>query len=357
MVIWRSHNCFTLDMKKQLTRLLDLISNLIPLHLYPILMKRDGIDFFYHAVSDEPMDHARHLYPVVPVVQFEDALDYLRERYPFVSYNLIHAHRIAGESLPKNSVHISFDDGFAECFSVVRPVLLKRSITCTFFISTDWIDNQAMFYRNKISLCVDRLRGNPSLISEIDTWAPDAPTLDAVVQWLKEFRLSDIEKIDAVCDALGVDWETFLQESQPYLTIPQIQQMHAEGFTIGAHTKTHRKLKDLPDAEIEEEIVESCRRIREITGQEIVPFSFPHSAFGIDRALLADIRARHPIIGLLFDTKGVRKDENFIVNRVWAERPLTPERKLHSLPEVLHNAYQEAWVDELMGWGRKLRDV
>ena len=131
--------------------------------------------------------------------------------------------------------------------------------------------------------------------------------------------------------------------------------MHAEGFTIGAHTKTHRKLKDLSDAEIEEEIIESCMAIKEITGQDVVPFSFPHSAFGIERGLLGDIRARHPFVGLLFDTKGVRKDENYIVNRVWAERALTPERRLHSLPEVLHNAYQEAWMDEMMDAARRIK--
>jgi len=209
-------------------------------------------------------------------------------------------------------------------------------------------------------LCIEHLHDNPADISLLRDLTLNAPTLDAtasnaVIQWLKELRLPDEDTINEVCRILGVDWETFLGENQPYLTISQIQQMHAEGFTIGAHTITHRKLKDLSDAEIEEEIVESCLVIQEITGQEIVPFSFPHSAFGIDRSLLSYIRAMHSFVGLLFDTKGVRKDENFIVNRVWAEQPLTPERKLHSLPEVLRNAYQEAWVDGVMELGRKLR--
>jgi len=303
-------------MKNIIIQFIELLAKLIPLWLYPIVIRRKSVDFFYHAVSDQPMEHARHLYPIVPVAQFEGALDYLCSRYQFVPYTSLHAHRTEAEALPSKAVHLSFDDGFAECFSVVRPLLMERSIPCTFFLSTDWIDNQAMFYRNKISLCVERLLVDPSSLSQLDALTSDVSTIDAAIQWLKALSFSDVKTIDALGDALGVEWETFLVEVQPYLTSAQIQQMHAEGFTIGAHTKSHRKLKDLSDAEIEEEIVASCQIIQEITGQEIVPFSFPHSAFGIDRGLLFSIRVRHPFVGLLFDTKGVRKDENFIVNRV-----------------------------------------
>ncbi len=342
-------------MKKILTWLLERLARLIPLWLYPLFVRRASIDFFYHAVSDEPMEHARHLYPVVPVAQFEEALLFLKERYQFISYARLHAARISGEALPANAVHLSFDDGFQECFSVVRPILMDYSIPCTFFLTTDWIDNRAMFYRNKISLCIDRLRADPSTLPRLGSLTPGDLTLEATIGWLKELRLPDEDVINQVCRQLAVDWEKFLCESQPYLTTSQVQQMTAEGFTIGAHTKTHRKLRDLSDAEIEEEIVESCREVQGITGQEIVPFSFPHSAFGIDRGLLFSIRVRYPFVGLLFDTKGVRKDDSFMVNRVWAERPLTPERVLHPLPQVLHNAYQEAWVDEVMGLARRIK--
>ncbi len=349
-------------MKNQILTILRSVARRIPLGLYPLLLRRESIGVFYHAVSAEKMTHARHLYPVVPVERFEDALNYLRKRYQFVPYSLLHTHYTEGEKLPAKAVHLSFDDGFAECFSVARPLLLEMSLPCTFFLATNWIDNRAMFYRNKVSLCIEAIK-SPTFELQPTTFehlAPEAfETKAAVIQWLKELRLPDEALINNVCRALDVDWESFLEKQQPYLTPSQIQQMHSEGFTIGAHTRTHRKLKDISDAEIEEEIVASCRAIQEITGQDVVPFSFPHSAFGVDRGLLLSIRARYPFVGLMFDTKGVRLDEKFILNRVWAERPL-PSLKRGSegvLPlfEVLHHAYQEAWVDEIMGMGRQLR--
>jgi len=339
-------------MRRGLTITLTGIARLIPAGLYPRLVRRSSLDFFYHAVSDAPLPHIRHLYPVVPVADFEAALRYLQARYTFITYQQLHQHRLAGQPLPPDAIHLSFDDGFAECFDVVRPLLQKYKIPGTFFLATDWIDNRQMFYRNKASLAIQR-------IGELSADALDAllaqlhsqlglavDSAKALIDWLKGLRNQDEPQIDALCALLDVDWRGFLEDQQPYLTSDQIRQMQAQGFTIGAHTRSHTKLIDLSPEQIEAELAGSCRQVAEICGAATVPFSFPHSAWGVDRGWLADIRARHPEIGLLFDTKGLRQDEPFMVNRVWAERPLSVAGRLHPIPAVLHADYQDAWVDD-----------
>jgi peptidoglycan/xylan/chitin deacetylase (PgdA/CDA1 family) len=344
-------------MKKFLTSTLETLARLIPPGLYPRLLRRDLIDFFYHAVSDDSMPHVRHLYPVIPVAVFEASLRYLKQNYTFVDYAQLHAHVFEGAPLPPRAVHLSFDDGYVECFTVVRPLLQKFAIPCTFFLTTGLIDNKILFYRNKQSLCIERLNETGSQPFNLPAEVPVFENSATFISWLKGLRLPDEPLIDALCESLGVDWRAFLAERQPYLTISQIQQMQADGFTIAAHTVTHRKLMDLPPQEIESEIAESCRAVAAITGQELVPFSFPHSAFGLDRKLLKAIRSRNPQIGLLFDTKGLRSDATFIHNRIWAEKfppPLAGEgRAGGGLPKALHVAYQEAWVDEILRRGRK----
>lgn len=341
-------------MRKTFTSAIEIFSRLIPMGLYPRLIRRDVTDFFWHAVSDDPMPHVRHLYPVVPVADFEAALLYLKENYTFINYEQLHEYIFGGAPLPPRAVHLSFDDGYAECFSNVRPLLLKHEIPCTFFLTTGLIDNPTLFYRNKQSLCVERLvepgfNLQSSILRDLPS-TPPSSTLPEFIAWIKNLRLPDEALIDETCERLEVDWRAFLVERQPYLTTTQIRQMHAEGFTMGAHTITHRKLIDLPIEEAETEIAESCRIVGEITGQQIIPFSFPHSAWGLDRRHLARIRDRHPEIGLLFDTKGLRRDADFIHNRVWAER-----RGAKDLNEHLQIAYQDAWIDEIMTRGRKLR--
>ncbi len=338
-------------MRRLLTHALDSVSRLIPLRLYPRLVRREVTSIFYHAVSDEAMPHMRHLYPVVPVAAFESALDFLQGNYTFITYPQLHDHKLNGTPLPPRAVHLSFDDGFAECFTVVRPLLQARGLTCTFFLTIDWLDNRRLYFRHLISLCVDRaLRLEVPARREFlrglnQRFRLSLPDEAAFIDWILAFRDPDEAVLDSICTDLKIDVDEFLARQQPYLTSSQIQQMHQEGFTIGAHGLSHRKLGFIPANEIEVEIVGSCQAIQGVTGQEVVPFSFPQSAGNISRVQLADIRLHNPQVGYLFDTKDLRKDADFMVNRVWAERPLTPSRELHPLNEILAHAYQDAWVD------------
>ena len=112
----------------------------------------------------------------------------------------------------------------------------------------------------------------------------------------------------------------------------------------------------LTSDDIESEISFSSNIVSDLTGQEIVPFSFPHSAWGLDRDHLAQIRSRHPMIGVLFDTKGLHQDVNFIHNRIWAERPLPNMSGMGAdrIRDHITLAYQETWVDAMMEKGRSI---
>jgi peptidoglycan/xylan/chitin deacetylase (PgdA/CDA1 family) len=348
-------------MKSTVINFLQAISRLIPLRLYPCLVKREVICIFYHAVSDGEMAHVRHLYPVVSVLDFKAALGYLQENYTLVSYDQLRDHYKKKTPLPSGAIHLSFDDGFKECFTVVRPLLLELGIPCTFFLTIDWLDNRMLYFRHAISLCVhqaSKLDGvtQAEFITTINRQF-DLSLQDIVgfYAWITGFRSPEDHVIDQVCTLLGIDVERFLVERQPYLTTAQIQQMHAEGFTIGAHGLTHRKLGFVTEREVEAEITGSCRAVQDLTGQAVVPFSFPQSAGNVDRAQLADFLGRNPQVGLLFDTKDLLVSETFIRNRVWAERPLTPDRLLHPLSVVMTQAYREAWVEGVIRTSRRLR--
>lgn len=322
-------------------------------------MPREAVGIFYHSISERPLLHVEHLYPSVPLQRFENALVYLKKHYTPVSYQQLHQYVTGGEALPKRAIHLSFDDGYAECFTLVRPLLLKHSIPCTFFVTTDLIDNRHMFYRNKVSLCIEHVN-NLTLLEETVSFTfkelnqqldLSIRTPQDFVAWIKPLVQADEDLIDQVCSILGVDIASYLEEHSPYLTRQQIHQMHADGFTIGSHTRSHPKLVQLSPIEMEAEIVASSQIVADITGAEIVPFSFPNSGTGVDRRLLADIRSRHPLLGLFFDTKGIRLDEDFILNRIWAERPAFAKvGKQSNLPALLHNAYAEQAWENISGF-------
>ena len=119
---------------------------------------------------------------------------------------------------------------------------------------------------------------------------------------------------------LRIDAEAYLREVQPYLTSDQIRKLRDDGFTIGAHSRSHRLLQKLSREEAAREIVDSCRIVRDLTGQRTVPFAFPYVGTGLDRIWLDQLRRQNDFIGLFFDTDGLREDENFVVQKVFGER-------------------------------------
>jgi peptidoglycan/xylan/chitin deacetylase (PgdA/CDA1 family) len=344
-------------MKNTGRRLAKGIRRSMPLALYPILIRRDVIGLFYHSVSDQPLPHIQHLYPPEPVARFEAALRYIKRHYHVVTDAQVEAHRLHRKPLPGRALHLSFDDGFAECFTVVRPLLLKHKIPCTFFVTAGWVDNGRMFYRNKASLCIEQMLSLEhdaakmvltSLNNALDLSLADPA---GFVRWIKTLEAKDEGIIDMTAKMLGIDMKDYLRGRQPYMTSAQIKQLHADGFTIGAHAMRHAKLASLPAAEVESEIIDSARFVQKLTGQPRVPFSFPYSATGSDRGLLAEIRSRHPFLGLFYDTMDLHQDVDFMVNRIWAEKSAYRKAgRETNVPALLHAAYRAEAYAAMRSW-------
>ncbi|MFO0665251.1 MAG: polysaccharide deacetylase family protein [Polyangiaceae bacterium] len=283
----------------------------------------------YHTVSDKPLPHVLPLYPYKTEEAFTRDMRALQRRCDFLSYDAFVERRTSKRTTGRPGVLLTFDDGLSECYTIVRPILKKLGIPCVFFVTTGFLDNRAMFYRGKAALCVDRLQG----LSEAkardcvracsETFGWEFPDRFALMRWLLSLHGRHEFRLDAACEVVGVDVEAYLRTRRPFMTTEQVCTLHGEGFTIGAHTVFHPKLALQTRARAKREIVDSCRTVSALTGASDVPFAFPFSGDGIERTFLAEIRARHRFVGLLFDIfghaepeAGRRKDRAFIVQRL-----------------------------------------
>ncbi|PYV38833.1 MAG: hypothetical protein DMG09_10850 [Acidobacteria bacterium] len=116
--------------------------------------------------------------------------------------------------------------------------------------------------------------------------------------------------------------------------------MHAEGFTIGAHTSDHPELGRLADwDEVRRQVRESCDLVREITGRARVPFAFPFNGLDLPRGALAALRDELGSIDLMYDTNNLMKDRFFIVNRIWCDTPEGASGERSNLPALLRRAH------------------
>ena len=341
-----------------------------PLSLWRRRFPKSAVRVCYHVVSDAPLAHLKH-YRRLTVAEFEADLDYLQRTFRFIGYDELERRRSKQEPVRDNSVILTFDDGFAQCADVVAPLLLKRGLSCVFFVITDLIDNVCAFRESAASLCIDAILKRPveqvdEIVRELggdarlsppprgapagatrppldmaDLGVRADPRLWPLLHWLLTLDPADTDLLTPLSARLGVDAAAYLRNVRPYLSASQIRKLRRDGFVIGAHSCNHRLLQRLSRDEAEREIVESCRIVRDLTGQRTAPFAFPYSGAGLDRTWLAELRRRNDFIGLVFDTDGLREDESFVVQRVFGER-IGYDR---SLDAILRRAWakRNAW--------------
>jgi peptidoglycan/xylan/chitin deacetylase (PgdA/CDA1 family) len=324
-----------------------LFVQLLPFALLQRVFPDPVLCLCYHMVSDGPVPHIHH-YRFLNTKEFEQDLSYLEKRFDYIPYEQIVDRKIRPKSRGLNtSVCLTFDDGFVECISVVRPILLRRGATCIFFIVTDLIDNQSVFFETWVSLCVDAVLKCSTdevnaLVQDLglearlrvaeDTFANTVPRgmarhwckfekhVRPILIWLLMTEPRDAELLRQLCRRLHVDIDAYVERRRPYLSSKEILQLRSDGFTIGAHGCSHHRLQHLSEEQAEREIVDSCRIVHDLTGQPSVPFAFPYFGGGLDRRWLAGIRERYPFVGLYFDTQGQRRDKPVVVQRVFGER-------------------------------------
>lgn len=321
------------------------LCRLAPIWVWRRILPEPVLCLCYHIVSDVPLAHVKH-YEFLGTADFERDLQDLERRFGYVSYERMAERLSKREADSAAPVCLTFDDGFAECFSVIRPILLRHGAEGVFFVITDLIDNRAVFLETKASLCVDAIQRLPpaeveAIVRDLglearlsatddasgkvpagmaEQWRRFEPRLRPMLIWLLTLRPTEAASLDLLCRRLSVDAAAYVDKVKPYLSSEEILQLRSDGFAIGAHSLSHRRLQDLTPAEVEREIVESCRVIHQLTGQESVPFAFPYFGGGLDRRWLAEIREQHPFVGLFFDTQGLRRDADFVVQRVFGER-------------------------------------
>lgn len=326
-------------------------ASLLPTRWLEALVRRELLVFFYHTVDDGHLPHVRELYPYKSCREFEADIEFLKREYDVPGWpDLLRDGPRRGR---RRAALVTFDDGMSQCFENVRPILQRHGVPAIFFVTREFVDNREMFYRHKLSLCVERLQGSAEPLRSDAVRRLGAAagrsfeSVDSCRAYLLGLRFSDGAAIDRACEIVGVDVARELAVRRPYLTTEQVRQLHAEGFTIGGHSLRHQHFRELGPMEIEREIVESCRFVADVVGAGEVPFAFPFSSAGVDRALLRSIASRNPWITGMFDTDGLAMNESPLINRIAADTPASGGRAASGLPRHLKDHYADQLPSEV----------
>ncbi|WP_119080244.1 polysaccharide deacetylase family protein [Chitinophaga alhagiae] len=293
---------------------------------------------YHHLVSDEQVPYVKHLYPYKGVKAFQRDLDYLLKHFKPVSLQEVIAAIRRQAPLPAHTFLLTFDDGLKEVAEVIAPLLRQKGIPAAFFLNSAFIDNRSLFYRFKISLLVEALlqpqsRATLDALAEVlaqhkngplpGVASPESSRPETLIQAVKRIRYHNRALTDAAGAVLGIDFNAWLAEHQPFMSSDQVRKLVEEGFAIGGHSIDHPYYQDLTLEEMLRQTTASVDMLAERFGLHYKAFAFPHSDAGIPKAFFDRLlQGPEPAVDVIFGTNNQRRDiYPGILHRFNCERP------------------------------------
>ncbi|MDH7514299.1 MAG: polysaccharide deacetylase family protein [Bacteroidota bacterium] len=285
----------------------------LPFGSYDVLTGRRLICPVYHVVSDEPLPHIEYLYRYRGIRLFEDDLDFMLRFFEPIDAQTLYHLIMNGENPHRNMLFLSFDDGFREVYEIAAPILHRKGVPATLFITTSLLDNRSMMYRHKASLLIGLLNeGNFSAAckEEIRKFLASAGVKGS--EKTTDLRLVPYSKsavLDAIAEILEFDFSLYLREHRPYLETGQVQELQAKGFTVGSHSVDHPEFSAIEPFERIRQMVESLTEIQNRFSPPLRLFSFPFTDHGVPKTFFETIfRSGDSLVDLTFGCAGLKRD-------------------------------------------------
>jgi peptidoglycan/xylan/chitin deacetylase (PgdA/CDA1 family) len=195
-------------------------------------------------------------------------------------------HYADGGDLPRNPVLISFDDGYRDNYDTALPILQKHGIKAMFFIATSYISERRMFWWDRINYLVKKTNRRAIELSypqslRFETHNQDArrATIRAILRLVKSrFALDLPRMLDDLTRATDVRWTDELDRSladEHLMVWDHVRALRAAGMDVQSHTRAHRVLQTLPDAQLVGELSGSREDLERELDEPIEAISYP----------------------------------------------------------------------------------
>lgn len=242
------------------------------------------------------------------VKNFKEQIHFLKSNFNVVTMEGVIYALETKTSLPEKAILLTFDDGYADCYEYVLPILKDAQMQGSFFISSKSICEHELMDTNKIQfvlangkdeditkklfqqLDIQREKGrNIELTNELffEKYAI-ANRLDTketifVKRMLQNVLPEQIRKeitSNLFQKYVGAEESEFAKTL--YLNFEQIKEMKDVGMHIGIHGYGHYWLGKLPFIEMKEDILKALKAMEGIIDKRAWTMSYPFGSYNED---------------------------------------------------------------------------
>lgn len=212
---------------------------------------------------------------------FLKQIDFIVHNYKIISLSDANHAMASGINPGESTCVLTFDDGFAEHYDLVFPLLKKHKVSATFFVPTQhltekiprWLD--VIYYvlsRTKIKK-VDLIIKN-RVVGKFDVESiPEVKSLKNILRKMNREERKVV--IKELADNLKVNIDNKKIIDKIYISKENIIEMSKGGMEFGAHTVSHPLLTAIGAKDAREEIGNSKRIILELSKQKKISFAYP----------------------------------------------------------------------------------
>jgi len=241
-----------------------------------------GVVLRYHALT-EGRDELLYAAPDIclPVDVFRLQMAFVRRAYRVVALDELVDALERGGQLPPRALVITFDDGYADNYRLGLPVLRALGLPATVYVATGAVDGGAPFWVAAARTLALRapgdvleVPGQPAIpLGPRERREVAAKTLTRALVPLRSDARATL--LSEAATAAGLDLDRMLAGTM--LTWNQIRELHAAGWTIGAHTVTHANVALAAPEDAEADIVGSRDAVAAALGTGVDHFCYPNS--------------------------------------------------------------------------------
>ena len=176
-----------------------------------------------------------------------------------------------GRGIPKNLVVLTVDDGYRDFFDIAFPLLVKHQLPATFFPVTDFVEQRAWLWHDKLDYIflntrkeqvTIRWRGVKYSLSLKSTnkrrlaWKTFSDLCVTLDSQEMERLLTELAR------STGVNVPAEATDEYSPCSWAELALMQNQGIEIGGHTRTHPILTRIDDQALDSEIA-GCKKVLE----------------------------------------------------------------------------------------------
>lgn len=186
--------------------------------------------------------------------------------------------RLRAGTLPTRSVAITFDDGYADNYTIACPILIKHGVKATFFVASGFLDGGIM-WNDVAREALRSFRGDRLDLSWLDLGVCSVAT-EAERHRLTETLLPKLKYLTpegrrtALTRLIGDTGARIPDDLM--LTTAQLQGLQAAGMEIGGHTMDHPILAVLSEAEARQQMADNRAHLTHLLGRAPRYFAYPN---------------------------------------------------------------------------------